>query len=670
LNRDAAAARIQELREEICRHDHLYYIDARPEISDRDYDRLLFELRDLETAYPDLVTPDSPTRRVGGAPLDAFPSLRHSAPMLSLDNTYSEEELRAFDERVRRGLGLGPGDPPVSYAVELKLDGVAVSLRYEDGRFAAGATRGDGEVGDDVTENLRTIRNLPLALRRPVPRLEARGEVYMTHAGFQLLNERAAAEGREPFVNPRNATAGALKQLDPRITARRPLRIAFYGILDPAAHGVAGQVDAHAFLAGLGLPTPGVEAASGVDGVLERVHAWREKRAALGYDVDGLVVKVNPFALWERLGETSRFPRWAIAFKFEAEQKPTRLLDIVLQVGRTGAVTPTAILDPVFVSGTTVSRATLHNADEIERLDVRVGDTVLIEKAGEVIPKVVRVVEELRPPGAERFVFPSRCPSCGSELSRPEGEVVIRCVNLACPAQRERSLVHFASRGAMDIEGLGEKLVALLVREGLVRDVSQIYDLTEEMLVPLERMGKKSAANLVAGIEASKERGPARLLFALGIPDVGAHVAAVLARAYGSVDRVAAASREELEAVPEVGPVIAESLAEFFARKENRALLERLRRAGVRFAAGAADAAPRSDVLAGQTVVVTGTLAGFSREEAERIIQEHGGRVTGSVSRKTNFVVAGEAAGSKKEKALSLGVPVLTEEEFKAKLGL
>jgi DNA ligase (NAD+) len=670
--------RIEELKRAIREHDHNYYILARPTVSDRDYDRLIEELKALEAERPELVTPDSPTQRVGGAPLGAFRTVAHSVPMLSLDNTYSEEDVRAFDERVRKGLGLGADDPPVLYAVEPKMDGVAVTARYEDGVFALGATRGDGTRGDDITENLRTVRALPLKVDGLRGVLEVRGEVYMTHAGFRLLNEQALAEGREPFVNPRNATAGTLKLLDSRIVARRPLQIAFYTVVNAEAHGLGSQLDALTFLKKVGLPAHEGEPAAGPGELHERIAAWEARRRTLDFDVDGLVIKVNEFALQSRLGATSKFPRWAVAFKYEAEQKPTRLLDIVVQVGRTGAVTPAAVLEPVFVSGTTVSRATLHNADEIERLDARVGDTVIVEKAGEIIPKVVRVVTELRPRGAKKFVYPTRCPSCGSELVRAEGEVVIRCVNLGCPAQRDRSIMHYASRGAMDIEGLGEKLVLTLTREGVVKDVSDLYDLRPEQLVPLERMGEKSAENLVRGIEASKTRGLSRFLFALGIPDVGAHVARVLARHYGSLDAIRAASEENLTAVREVGPVIASSVVQFFTRPENARLLDRLREAGVVMeeeggakgeAEGGAEASAGARPLEGMTVVATGALQRFTREEIELLIEELGGRAAGSVSKKTSFVVAGDDAGSKRDKAIALGVPVLSEDEFLKKIG-
>jgi DNA ligase (NAD+) len=666
-----AARRIETLRAEIRRHDRAYYGEARPTIPDAEYDALLAELVALEEEHPELRTADSPTQRVGGEPLEGFVSVRHGAPMLSLDNTYSPDELRRFDERVRRGLALGDDDPPVTYEVEPKIDGVAVSLRYEKGRFVRGATRGNGVEGDDITRNLATVRSLPLALPEGAPdRLEVRGEVYLTHEGFRRMNEQVRAEGREPFVNPRNSTAGTLKLLDSRIVARRPLRIAVYGLVDPSTHGLAGQTEAIAFLRDLGFPVLDGERADGADGVLSLVETWAERKDTLGYDVDGLVIKVDRLAEQDDLGSTSRFPRWAIAYKFPAEEKPTKLLDIVLQVGRTGAVTPTAVLEPVFVSGTTVSRATLHNADEIERLDVRVGDTVVVKKAGEIIPKVERVVREKRPRGLRRFRYPTSCPRCGNDLVREEGEVVIYCVNASCPAQLERSLMHYASRGAMDIEGLGEKLVLQLVQEELVAGIADLYDLTAEQLAELERMGEKSASNLVEAIGASRERGLARLLFALGIRHVGAQVARVLARGFRSMDALQAASAEELEATEEVGPIIAASVRHFLDQPGNRDLLAALRERGVVMEEPDTGAPPPGEgELAGQTVVVTGTLARFTRKEIEALIERHGGRTSGSVSKKTSFVVAGEAAGSKRTKAESLGVPVLTEDEFLERVG-
>jgi len=657
--------RIEALRRVIRQHDREYYVDARPVVSDREYDLLLRELRDLEEAHPELVTEDSPTRRVGGEPLAAFTSVTHRVPMLSLDNTYSAEELTAFDERVRRGLELGEDDPPVEYAVEPKIDGVAVSLVYEDRRLVLGATRGNGVQGDDITENIRTLRTLPLQLPPSAPpRLEVRGEVYMTRRGFEQLNRRVVAENREPFANPRNSTAGTLKLLDSRIVARRPLTLSLYSVVNAAELGLATQTESLAFLETLGFPVQLAEPALGAAELLERIPVWDTRRAELDFEVDGLVIKVNRFDLHDELGATSRFPRWAISYKFPAEEKATRLLDIIYQVGRTGAVTPAAVLEPVLVSGTTVSRATLHNADEIERLDVRIGDTVVIKKAGEIIPKVERVLVDKRKRGARRVVYPVTCPRCDSNLVREEGEVAIYCVNRSCPAQLERSLEHYASRGAMDVDGLGEKLVEQLVATGAVAGIADLYDLTADRLESLDRMGVKSAENLVAALEDSKDRGLARLLFALGIRHVGSQVARVLARQYGTMDRLRAAPVEELEEVPEVGPIIALSARGWLDQPGNLALLEALAAHGVGMTEDMGEFSGASALLSGQTVVVTGTLKSFTRSDIKTLIEELGGRTAGSVSRKTSYVVAGEAAGSKLDKARSLDVPVLTEAEF------
>ena len=661
------AERARELREEIRRHDHAYFVLDKPVISDRDYDRLMAELTALETKHPDLRTPDSPTQRVGGAPIEGFKTVRHSTPMLSLDNTYNEDELKEFDARARRGLGLGAGDPQLVYAVEPKLDGVAVSLRYDKGQFVLGATRGDGAEGDDITTNLRTIRSIPLVLQEPVT-LELRGEVYMTHAVFKLINDQAVAEGREAYANPRNTAAGTLKQLDSRAVAKRPLQFAGYAVVDPRRHGLKSQREALAFLRRLGFVTHGGEEAVGVSGVMARVHEWESKRSALGFDVDGLVIKLDDFALAAELGATSKFPRSAIAYKYAEEQKPTKVLDIMITVGRTGAITPTAVLEPVFVSGTTVSMAGLHNQDEIARLDIRIGDTVLIKKAGEIIPKVVAVVKELRPKNAKPFKYPTHCPGCGSELVQPPGEVVIRCVNLACPIQRDRTIMHYASRGAMDIEGLGEKLVLVLSAEGLVRDVSDLYKLSAKDLVPLERMGQKSAENLVSGIEASKDRGLTRLIYGLGMPHVGSTVARVLARHFRAMDALQAASQEEIEHVEGIGPVIAGAVFQFLNRKENRALLERLEKAGVRMdEPGVSDRDHRP--FEGQTIVVTGGLNHFTREQIEEELAALGAKVAGSVSKKTSFVVVGDSPGTKKDKAEALGIPIISEAELLERMG-
>lgn len=670
MTSDRAAREIEQLRDEIRRHDRLYFVEARPEISDRDYDRLMERLRELEAAHPGLVTADSPTRRVGGQPIEGFRPVRHSVPMLSLDNTYNGEELRAFDERVRRGLGSGDVSP--AYLVEPKIDGVAVNLIYEDGRFTLGTTRGDGEAGDDITQNLRTIRGLPLKLvaiglpggrSTARGRFEARGEVYLTREGFSDMNARAEAAGEKTFVNPRNAAAGTLKQLDPAIPASRPLRILTYQLVEARGrHGLERQSEILDLLNRVGLPVNRGLVARGVDEVLAQVAEWEDRRFELPFEVDGLVVKLEDLRDQENLGSTTRSPRWAIAFKYPAQEAVTMVEQIVCQVGRTGVVTPVAVLTPVFVSGSTVSRATLHNADEVERLDVREGDWVAVEKGGEVIPKVTRVLVEKREGRPRKFRMPESCPSCGGPLHRAEGEVAWRCDRIDCPAQVERRIEHFASRGAMKIEGLGTKLVQALIAADLAHDVADLYELTAEQLVPLERMGEKSAANLVAAIAESKGRGLSRVLMAIGIRQVGQRAADLLARHFGSLEALAGAGEEELLEVEEVGPIVAREILDFLADPRNRRVLERLERHGVAMTEAARPAG--EGPLAGKTVVVTGRLERFTRAEIQEAILRHGGRPSESVSKRTDYVVAGEEAGSKLEKAKKLGVTVLTELEF------
>lgn len=667
MSRSKVAQEILALREEIREHDRAYYRDAHPTISDQEYDGLIVRLRELEDKHPDLITEDSPTQRVGGGPLEGFRSVPHSVPMLSLDNTYNAEEMRAFDQRVRRGLDLPEDAPPIEYAVEPKIDGVAVALRYQGGRLALGATRGNGVEGDDITLNVRTIRGLPLVLPKGAPsELEVRGEVYMPLAGFLQLNDAMERQGLKQYVNPRNTAAGTLKLLDSSTVATRPLAIAVYTLVNADQYNLETQLDMFRFLGDLGFPTQGAELCRGADEVMEAIETWGDRHPGLGFDVDGLVVKVNHFNLYGELGATSKFPRWAVSYKFPAEEKSTKLLDIVLQVGRTGAVTPTAILEPVFVSGTTVSRATLHNADEVERLDARIGDTVVVKKAGEIIPKVERVLLSERPAGTKPFRYPKDCPSCRAELVRED--VLIRCINLACPAQLERSVMHFASRGAMDIEGLGEKLVLQLVREGLVKDVSDLYKLTVEKLGDLERMGEKSATNLVKGIESSKQQDLARLVYALGIRHVGSQGAKVVARHYQTIEALMGAEESELEALDEVGPVIAASIHEFFNRKANRDLVARLQNAGVNMKS-LETPSEEEPLLAGEIIVVTGTLEKHSRNEIKALIEKFGGKVTGSVSKKTTCLIAGSEPGSKYDKAQTLKIPVLSETEFLRRLG-
>jgi len=651
----AQEERAQELRTGILRHERLYHVEAAPEISDLEFDLLVKELEALEAEFPRLRTPDSPTQRVGGEPLAAFSPVGHAVPMLSLANTYNEDELREFDRRVRDGL---PGED-VRYHVELKFDGVAVSAHYEDGVLTLGATRGDGRTGDDITANLRTVRALPLRIEVPRP-LEVRGEVYMERPDFAALNAAREAAGLETYANPRNTTAGTLKLLDPRPVAQRKLRVFVYGLVGGESLGTNSA--AMDFLRGLGFPVnANRRVCADVDDVLEFIEGWRERRHELPYETDGMVVKVDSFRHQARLGATSKAPRWAIAYKFPAEGQPTLLEKIRVQIGRTGTATPVAVLAPVVVGGSTVRRATLHNLDEIRRKDIREGDTVIVEKGGDVIPKVARVLMEKRRKGARRWKFPRDCPVCGTALVKEETEVAHRCPNLACPAQLEGRIGHFASRNALDIEGLGDKLIEQLVAKKLVHDVGDLYSLTFEQLVELERMGEQSARNLLGALEESRTRPFHRVLFAVGIRHVGAHVARVLAEAKGSLAALEAATEGELAEIHEVGETVAASVADFLARPESRAVLEKLRRAGLRLEeeGGGAD-----KPLAGRIVVLTGALEGYTRNQAAELLRKAGARVAGSVSKNTDYLVAGEAAGSKRKKAEELGIPVLDEAGF------
>lgn len=660
----AARREAERLRREIRRHDRLYYAEHRPEITDPAYDRLMQQLQTLEQAFPGLVTPDSPTQRVAGAPLAGFPVVRHRAPMLSMDNTYSHEELRAFDARVRKWLG----GEPVRYLVELKFDGVSVSLTYQRGRFLRGATRGDGEQGDDITANLRTIRAIPLTLEPPAhgalpTLLEVRGEVYMPRPAFEQLNRARAQAGESLFVNPRNAAAGSLKHLDPRLVAARRLEVFLYGVGAVEGRPFASHEEVLTFLREVGCRVnPHWTACGSMDEVLRVCDQWQAKRRALDYDTDGMVVKVDALAQQRRLGMTAKSPRFMIAYKFPAERVVTRLEGIEMQVGRTGTLTPVAHLAPVFVAGTTVSRASLHNEDEIARRDLRVGDWVVLEKAGEIIPQVVEVVTAKRTGRETAFQMPARCPACRGPVTRAPEEVAVRCENADCPAQLQERLRHFAARPAMDIEGLGEVMAEQLVTAGLVRDVADLYRLTAADLLPLERMGDLSAENLLKGIKASKRRPLDRLLFGLGIRHVGATAAEALAQRFGTLERLAAATDEALQAIDQIGPVMAASVVAYFRAASTRRLLEKLWAAGV-----APQHVRRPDVpqtLAGMTIVITGTLARSSRLEAEAQVRARGGLVGSSVTTATRYLVAGADPGSKLAKAMALKIPVLDEPGF------
>jgi DNA ligase (NAD+) len=656
-----AEKRIAVLRNEIRRHDHLYYVQGAAEISDQEYDRLYGELVDLEAQFPELVTPDSPTQRVGGQPSSDFATFVHRVPMLSLDNTYSEEELREFERRIFRLVG----ERALDYVAELKIDGLSMALHYEGGRFVRGVTRGDGVRGDDVTPNVRAIKAVPLTLQgtRVPEELEVRGEVYLPRSRFEAMNREREAAGEEPFANPRNAAAGTMKTLDSRVVAGRGLDIFLYSIAHVKGPRLAGQWEALRQLRSWGLRTNRESAqCHGLDDVLAFIAKWQNQRDTLEYDIDGVVVKVDSFALQEELGFTSKFPRWAIAFKYPARQASTVVLDIDVNVGRTGKLTPVALLEPVPLAGTTVGRASLFNEEEVARKDVRKGDTVLIEKGGDVIPKVVAVVEARRPPGTVPWTPPTECPVCGTPVIKPEGEVDRRCPNASCPAQVEERFKHFAGRTAMDIEGLGDVLVHQLVETGLVKDFADIYRLDQETLVGLERMAEKSAQNLLAGIEASKHRELRRLLFALGIRFVGDRAAALLARHFGSLERLGAATVEEIDAIYEIGPTVAQSVHEWFHTVENAQLVARLQAAGV--CTEEAAAPERSDLFAGKQFVLTGTLDRMTRDQAKAAIEMRGGRVTTSVSKKTSYVVAGKDPGSKRDKAEELGVAILDEDGF------
>jgi DNA ligase (NAD+) len=660
-----AAERAAELRKQLEHHNYRYHVLDDPEIPDVEYDRMFRELQALEAAHPELGTEDSPTRRVGGAPAAGFQQVRHLLPMLSLDNAFTADELVAFDRRVRDRL---KSDEPVEYAAETKLDGTAISLLYERGRLVRGATRGDGETGENVTHNVRTIRSVPLKLRgngHPAT-LEIRGEVYMPKAGFAALNARLANEGAKTFVNPRNAAAGTLRQLDPGIAASRPLEFLAYGIGHFEDGSLPGR---HSEVLGL-LKEWGVRSSPlsrvvlGPEGCQAYYDEIAGQRDALPYEIDGIVLKVDRIELQRALGFVSRAPRWAIAFKFPAQEATTILRGIDFQVGRTGALTPVARLEPVFVGGVTVSNATLHNVDEIERKDIRVGDTVMVRRAGDVIPAVVSVVIERRTGKPSRIKWPSKCPVCGSDVVRPEGQAVARCSGgLVCPAQRKEKLRHFASRRAMDIEGLGAKMVEQLVEKGVdgqpVHTPADIYALTVDQLAKLERMGEKSAQNLIAAIDRSKSTTLPRFLFALGIPEVGEVTAANLARHFGDIEALIHAEQDELEAVPDVGPVVAQHVHEFFRQQDNLKVIHALTRHGVNWPAN--EAKEESEPLRDKTFVLTGTLESMTRDEAREHIERLGGKVTGSVSAKTNFLVVGKDPGSKLKKAEQLGVAVLDE---------
>jgi len=663
MDKQTAASRIATLRTELESHNRLYYEEDRPAISDAEYDLLFRELVRLEEQFPDLVTPDSPTQRVGGAPLDKFEQVTHRIPMLSLENAFTASDIAEFDARVKRALALPAGEE-ITYVCEPKMDGLAVELVYENGILTVGSTRGDGFTGENVTQNLKTVKGIPLRLQcdHPPELLEVRGEVFLPLEAFQRLNAQREENGEPPFANPRNAAAGSIRQLDPRIAAQRPLAIFCYAPGVVRGTRFATQTAFLDTIRQWGLPVnPLARRVTGVAEILAFYREMTDRRDTLPYEIDGVVVKVDSFPLQLELGEKSRSPRWAVAVKFPPRQAVTVIEDIVPSVGRTGVITPTAHLRPVEVSGVTVSRATLHNWEEMERKDIRIGDTVVIERAGDVIPAVVKVLTEKRT-GSERFLpIPATCPACGSEVVKIPGEVAVRCMGLSCPAQIRESIIHFASRNAMDMEGLGEKYIEQLLRLGLVGNVADLYTLTKDDFMKFDRMGDKLAENLLKAIEASKKRELSRFIFALGIRHVGEHTAKLLATAFGSIDNLARATEEELLSIREIGPQVARGITTFFHNEENREIIRRMIAAGVTPTVEEKKVGGR---FTGKTFVFTGTLSRFTRSEAQRMVEGEGGHAAGSVSKKTDYVVAGAEAGSKLEKARQLGVTVLTEDEF------
>ena len=663
------AVEIEKLRNEIRRHEDLYYVQDSPEISDLEYDQLLSKLQALEEAHPELITPDSPTQRVGGRPAEGFPEVVHRRPMLSLDNSYNIDELRAFDQRCQR---LAEGRK-LEYVAELKIDGLSLSLQYESGVLTRGVTRGDGRIGEEVTQNARTIRSVPLRLKSEARKIdgevEVRGEVFIPLEVFRKTNAEREEQGEPRFANPRNAAAGAIRQLDSRLVARRKLDMFAYDLLVGGNKPFATHWEALKWLEQGGFRVnPNKKLCKSIDDVIEFANKMEKLRDELGYEIDGLVVKVNSTTLQDDFGATQKAPRWAIAYKYPARQASTKVLSIVVQVGRTGALTPVANLEPVFLAGTTVSRATLHNEDEIERLGLKIGDWVMIEKSGEIIPKVLSVIKSKRTGKEETFKPPTHCPVCGSEISRIEGEVVARCVAADCAAQLVGRLLHFASRRAMRIEGLGDVLAIQFVEAELVKDVGDLYELTLEQVSGLPRMAKKSATNLLEQIEASKSRDLANLIYALGIRHVGERTAGILAKHFGSLSSLANATTEELDDIQEIGLTVAESVRDWFDDEGNRKLCDRLRAAGVRTELAKQRNVQLDERFAGKQFVLTGKMEGYTRDEARALIEARGGRVNSSVSKKTDFVVTGEDSGSKLDKATALGINVIDEAGFRQML--
>ena len=669
-NMAALRKEAEELREKIRRHEYLYYVEDAPEISDAKFDLLMNRLKEIESEHPEIATPDSPTVRVGGTPREGFTTVRHARPMLSLDNAFSYDALKDWDRRVREG----SGREDIEYIAEHKFDGLSISLQYEDGMLARGVTRGDGTTGEDVTPNVKTVRSIPLRMddaavkKLKLPKsFEVRGEILMTRKAFEALNRQQEGAGGKIFVNARNSAAGSLRVLDPSITAQRKLDFFAYYLYVDGKAPFAKHSDSLEALKKLHFrASDDWKCCAGIEAVIKYCEAWDAKREKLAYEIDGVVIKVNTTALQNELGFTAKAPRWAIAFKYPARQETTVVNDIIVQVGRTGTLTPVAVLEPVQVGGVTVSRSTLHNMDEIERLGLHIDDTVLIERAGEVIPHVLKVVKEGK--NRRAFKMPAKCPECGSAIHKAEGEVAYRCVNAACPAKRKESLLHFAGRHAMDIDGLGDKIVDQLVDKGLVKDVADLYALKLDQVADLERMAEKSAQNLLDEIDASKKQPLSRLIYALGMRFVGERTGQLLAENFGSLEELEEAKPEELEKVTEVGPKVSESIVEFFSEPANRKLIKKLHAAGVRPTAEKREI--KSQKFAGKSFVFTGALEHRSREDAGELVQQHGGKLSGSVSKKTDYVVVGADPGSKYDKAKELGVTVLTEAEFEKLIGL
>jgi DNA ligase (NAD+) len=658
LTVEKAEKKIRALREKIREHEYKYFVLDDPSISDAEFDQLMQKLIKLEEQFPELVTKDSPTQRVGGEVLDEFKKVEHSSTMLSLDNAFSAEDLRDFDTKIQKKI---KGED-YQYVVEHKIDGLSAVMRYNNGSFELGATRGNGEVGEDITKNMKTIRSLPLKIEEK-KEMELRGEIYLPKSEFQRLNEERLENDESPFANPRNAAAGSVRQLDSKIASQRSLSILIYDLISHSERNFETHLEVFSYLKEQGFKVNWHQSASDIEVVIEICEQWQDEREKLDFEIDGLVIKINNLTLREKLGSTARSPRWAIAYKFPAQQKTTKIKDIEISLGRTGALTPTAILESVELAGSTVSRATLHNEDEIKRKDIRIGDTILVQKAGDIIPEVVKVIKDDRDGSEKKFEMPKKCPVCGSEVIRADGEAVTRCTNISCPAQRKESILHFVSRDAMNIEGIGPALIEQLLENNLIEDYADLYFLKQSHLKDLERMGEKSSQNVIEAIEASKEREFLRVLYALGIRHVGIGAARILAKNFDSIEKIKEASAEELEEINEIGPVIAESIVVFFQERHNRDILSRLKQAGIRLKKE--NHQENEKFLDGFKFVFTGSLNNYTRAEVKDLVEKAGGRAVSSVSSKTDYLVIGDNPGSKYDKAQELGVEILSEAEFK-----